>query len=193
MKHVIQLLIPSIVAVIFLTACGHNKSLTQRHYNNRYYIGMSQRERTDEVSVGNDEPGIENTVPAEKASEYLPVENTTVDFSSSDSRNPGPMNDKADETYSGDETAPLNFRAEPGRKLNEYPHAWLKKATEVKEKAALADTADDALSLLWIVIVVILILWLLGFAFGGFGIGGAIHILAVIALILLILWLLRII
>lgn len=192
MKNVIRLLIPGLVFTMLFASCGSNKSLTQRHYNNRYYIDMSKSESTETVLSDRDAGTNENTpLIAGNEVTYLPEKNIEVDFSLCESDKSGPVSFNENETYSASEKEPLNVRTGTDRKLSEYPASLLKKTTAVKEKLTPSPTTEgDALSLLWIVIIILLILWLLGF---GFGVGGAIHVLALIALILLILWLLRII
>lgn len=65
--------------------------------------------------------------------------------------------------------------------------------SRLKNKANLAASNDDGLSLFWVIILILLIFWAIGLASGGFGMGGLINVLLVIALILLILWLLQVV
>lgn len=198
MKRILNYSALLMLTIVLMTSCGSQKSFSDRHYNNRYYIGMSKAEKTPKIKGDNLEtitPATEEEFTLTSNTETENVETTvTVD-------SPEEVKVTTEEsiaTAPGEKvvrqkgTLPKFFNNSTG-KSQETPFSILEKAENVKEKISPPASSDDALSLLWIVIVIILILWLLGFALGGLGLGGAIHVLLVIALILLILWLLGII
>lgn len=195
MKRILNYSALVMVTIVLLTSCGSQKSFSDRHYNNRYYIGMSKAEKTPKLKSET----IEKETPAaeeELIQTVSPVIENEVVLDSPSNTDAATV--ETDQTSTEEKI--VDQKLTPGKLFNkinqkrqEAPFALMDKAEKVKEKISPPASSDDALSLLWIVIVIILILWLLGYALGGLGMGGAIHILLVIALILLILWLLGII
>lgn len=195
MKRILNYSALVMLTIVLLTSCGTHKSFADRHYNNRYYIGMSKGEKAKKIKTDN--PDKDAVVDEEEFGLTVnpEIENTVVVDSSSniDMITEEANQETTEETITREKSAPAELFGKRNPKNQETPFALIEKAEQVKEKISPSDSSDDALSLLWIVIVVILILWLLGYALGGLGMGGAIHILLVIALILLVLWLLGII
>lgn len=195
MKRILNFSALLMFTLVLLTSCGTQKSFSDRHYNNNYYIGMSKAEKTPKIK--NDK--LEKITP-EAEQEFVLASNTEivtkvstdtpaeVEVSSEEVLQPATI-----ETADEQKETQSNHVNRTNKKSQETPFTLLEKVEKVKERISPPASSDDALSLLWIVIVIILILWLIGFALGGLGLGGAIHVLLVIALILLILWLLGII
>lgn len=196
MKRIITYAALFLVPAMLLTACGTGKSLTQRHYNNRYYIGMSKAESTETSEIRNVEKDekVNSTSSSALFEEAVQHEEVTVYYDT----NPTEL---ANETTQVEEKESrklnipslINTSTDERKLVDQYSVSKLKNTITSKKQSANYDRSGEALSLLWIVILILIILWAFGFAFGGVSTGGLIHLLLVIALILLILWLLRVI
>lgn len=205
MKNSIKFCLLLTLSSVLFFACGSSRSLTKKHYNNRYYIGMSKSEnaKAEEKSTNNSASTevikTETTITAvETKTETVPTTQTNSAIEPPDmSANSTTVNtddEKKSIDQSTDKQPSQTVKNKDAKfKITEFPYAITKKIVDTKEKLSVQSAEGDALSLLWIVIIVLLILWALGWLAGGLGMGGLIHVLLIIALILLILWLLRVI
>ena len=190
-----------LISMTLLFSCGSSKTFNKRHYNNRYYIGMSDRERTKNDKVLEDEVSTE--VPAFTQERIITPPGSThgsgsegLEVTKQEQAVTEDLNSKEDaspDDVSGNSPDRSALRDHVSGYVNQYRVKQSDTMSEFKEGVSASSADGDALSLLWVIVIVLLILWVLGYAAGGFGLGGLIHVLLVIALILLILWLLRII
>jgi len=198
-KKIFNLSICCILAAAAILSCNSSKSFSQRHYNNRYYIGMSKKDASESVSTNETKETI-------KADQNQTTENTFVSPVTEDEKN-NEMNEtenvvaensQKDDLKDGEGTkqsgTSLKNKTDKEDKFQEYPYSVIDTTLNEKVKAQ-TGSEGDVLSLVWIIIVVLLIFWALGLILGvgSVSLGYLIHILLVIALILLILWLLRVI
>jgi len=199
LKKIFTISIYFILTGVTFVSCGSGKSFSQRHYNNRYYIGMSKNDASE--STSNDKTKETESIDENQSTETFNIVPVTEDVTNAgkiETENALVENsensDLTDLKESEQSKSPYNYNANNIDKIQEYPYAPIDHRIGEKEKAH-SDSGDEVLSLIWIVILVLLILWALGLILGvgGLGLGYLIHILLVIALILLILWLLRII
>jgi len=196
MKKIITYASLFLITAILLTSCGNSKSFKQRHYNNKYYIGISKSKSIDlseNKEVEQDEK-VGSTSSINLIEEKIEKEENFIDHNDILIESDIETN-IVEEEKSGKKIAPfsINSSKQENTKSNLYSLAKLKQTIGQKKQKSNYNSRGDALSLLWIVIIILIILWAIGFAFGSASMGGLIHLLLLIALILLILWLLRVI
>lgn len=204
MKTFNLILLIACSALLFY-GCGASKSFKQKHYNNRYYVGITKKEAVEDK----EEQGVKDNFESEKE-EIVDLESPIANYNNKqgvDSK--GQIISIIDESvitdpiisieqtstfYSSANILGLVLQQDSRNFKSNHIYSFIKNKKGRQKTVIKPASGDrDSLSLLWIVILVILILWAIGWGFGGFGLGGLIHVLALIALILLILWLLRII
>lgn len=186
-------------------SCGSSKSFSDKHYNNRYYIGMTKKEKVKDSEVDSNNNFIKSEREEITSSERISskVEKQTETILSSES-NPSTDQTEVLKNHAEDEPGSIKStkpkfseqsveKREPHFSMDKLPSFITKKIDHKTTISANSPPRGDALSLLWIIILILLILWLVGWLVGGFGIGGFIHLIALVAVVLLILWLLRII